>query len=218
MASFIPLAITGFLVHMFTTAPCTSNRDGQEETNACGRRTSSSTRGRLLRLRWNFNISVQKTKSSHPEIGSVLFLLCGQGSGRSLSQWCIETAASTVTSDGQVVKINISHAKATKQAASVSLTEDAWRGYETRSCSEARSHSREGSRQADSVIQNYEDGTCSCEISGIRGRPINQSTNYSGRFLGFWNCWQGRLQKWTGLTSASSYKFAFVQEGAKCCC
>lgn len=49
MASFIPLAITGFLVHKFTTAPCTSNRDGQEETNACGRRTSSSTGGRLDR-------------------------------------------------------------------------------------------------------------------------------------------------------------------------
>lgn len=144
----------------------------------------------MLRLRWNFNISVQKTKSSHPEIGSVLFLLCGQGSGRSLSQWCIETAASTVTSDGQVVKINISHAKATKQAASVSLTEDAWRGYEPRSCSEAR-------LQAVSVSQNYEDRTCSCEMSGIRGRPINQSTNWSGRFWGFWHRWRGRLQKWT---------------------
>lgn len=125
MASFIPLAITGFLVHKFTTAPCTSNRDGQEETNACGRRTSSSTRGRLDYYGEILTSLYKKTKSSHPEIRSVLFLLCGQGSGRSLSQWCIETAASTVTSDGQVVKINISHAKATKQAASVSLTEDA---------------------------------------------------------------------------------------------
>lgn len=159
------------------------------------------TTGQMLRLRWNFNISVQKTKSSHPEIGSVLFLPCGQGSGRSLSQWCIETAASTVTSDGQVVKINVSHAKATKQAASVSLTEDAWRGYEPRSCPEARSHSREGSRQTDSVIQNYEDRTCSCEMSGIRGRPINQSTNWSGGFWGFWRRWWGRLQKWTNSNS-----------------
>lgn len=29
-----------------------------------------------------------------------LFHLCGQGSGQSLSQWCIGTAANTVTSEG----------------------------------------------------------------------------------------------------------------------
>lgn len=67
-----------------------------------------------LQLGWiSTSPACTKTTSSHPESGPVLFLPCGQGSGRSLSQWCIETAASectvTVTSGGHAVKINVGH-------------------------------------------------------------------------------------------------------------
>lgn len=128
-----------------------------------------------LQLGWiSTSPACTKTTRSHPESGPVLFLSCGQGSGRSLSQWCIETAASectvTVTSGGHAVKINVGHSQKGHEAEprlfpSQRMLEEVVTHHVCLFVSEARCiHTGEMSQQLNRLLLYYESTTCSYDV------------------------------------------------------